>query len=281
MKIVSAKDAARLYAPRPEWGKKGDFGRLLCIGGSDYYPTAPALVSLSAMKAGADWSYILAPERSSNICSSLSPNMMSYPLKGRFLKAKHAGFILSFLEKYDAAVIGNGLGRKKETQEAVRKILGKTSLPFVIDADAIHAVARDAGILNERCLLTPHSNEFFALAGEKAENEIRQRIDIVSGYAEKHGCTILLKGHIDVISDGRRVAINKTGCPQMAKAGTGDVLAGIAGALLARHAKPFDAACSAAYLNGLAGEIAGKRYGESLLASDVIGCIHEALKMLQ
>ncbi len=281
MRQVSKKDASKLYSERPPWSRKGDFGRLLCIGGSRYYPTAPALVSLAAMRSGVDWSYILAPERAANICSSLSSDIMSYPLEGDFLKKSHIDFITSFMEKYNAAVIGNGTGKERETQEAVRKILEKTKLPAVIDADAIYAVSQDTALLGKNFILTPHSNEFLVLTGEDVNTDIKERAKLVAKHAKKFSCTILLKGHVDIISDGKRTMLSKTGHPVMAKAGTGDVLAGIAGALLARGNEPFKAACAAAYISGLAGELAEKEYGESLAASDIIENIHKALSVLK
>ncbi len=281
MDLVSKKDAAGLYAERPPWSKKGDFGRVLCIGGSCHYPTAPALVSLAAMKTGVDWSYILAPERAANICSSLSPDIMSYPLEGDFLKKSHVEFTTNFMKKYNAAVIGNGMGKEKETQDAVKGLLQRMDIPAVIDADAIHAVSKNTALLRKNFILTPHSNEFLVLTGEIASTEVKERAKIVTKHAKKFSCTILLKGHVDIISDGRSTKLNKTGHPVMAKAGTGDVLAGIAGALLARGGEPFKAACAAAYINGLAGELAEKEYGESLAASDIIENIHKVLSLFR
>jgi NAD(P)H-hydrate repair Nnr-like enzyme with NAD(P)H-hydrate dehydratase domain len=92
------------------------------------------------------------------------------------------------------------------------------------------------------------------------------------------GCTILLKGHVDVISDGHATALNKTGDPCLTKGGTGDTLAGMCGALLAMGLDPFAAACSAAYINGLAGELASREFGQGMLASDLVSCIPKALK---
>ncbi|MBL7160273.1 MAG: hydroxyethylthiazole kinase, partial [Candidatus Aenigmarchaeota archaeon] len=109
-------------------------------------------------------------------------------------------------------------------------------------------------------------------------DNLKERQGMVQRFAKKLGCTFLLKGNVDIISDGKTTAVNKTGNPQMTAGGTGDVLAGIAGALLARGTTPFEAACAAAWINGSAGDLAAKEYGESLMAENVLEKIHQVLK---
>ena len=107
---------------------------------------------------------------------------------------------------------------------------------------------------------------------------LKERIKAVKKVAGDLKTTIILKGHVDIISDGKKTALNRTGSPYLTKGGCGDTLAGICGALPARGVDVFTAACAAAYVNGKAGEIAGKKFGEGLLATDLINSIPEAIR---
>ncbi|MCK4428760.1 MAG: hydroxyethylthiazole kinase, partial [Candidatus Aenigmarchaeota archaeon] len=127
-------------------------------------------------------------------------------------------------------------------------------------------------------ILTPHENEFFVLTGEKVLSDLKKRQEQVKRIAGELNTTILLKGNVDMISDGNKIHLNKTGSPFMTKGGTGDILAGICGALLTRGVDCFEAACCAAYINGKAGEIAGRKFGEGLLASDLLKEIPKVIK---
>ena len=251
-----------VYKKRDPWSHKGDFGKVLVIGGSNVYTGAPALVGLAALKSGCDLVYIAAPKKAADISASFSPNLITFPLHGDFLTNKH--FKETQKIRADAVVFGNGLGEKSSS---FCKLMWKTKKPCVIDGDALKYLPKG---LNKNFVLTPHEGEFSIIAGRKIPKDLEARKALVKTYAKKLNCTILLKGHIDIVSDGSIVFENKTGNPYMTKGGTGDVLAGICGALLARGVDPFKAACLAAYISGAAGDLAAKKYGESLLATDVI-----------
>ncbi len=265
----------QIYKPRKDWAKKGDFGRLLVIGGSWVYTGCIALNALAALRSGADLVLILAPERAANIAASFAPDLIAVPAEGKNLGRKHVKQALELAEKADAVVVGCGL--LEPSFEFILEFLQELDKPAVIDAGAIHAVARRKEVLKGNFVLTPHAGEFLSLTGEKPPVELERRVELVKKAALELGSVILLKGHVDVISDGNRVYLNRTGTPYMTVAGTGDVLAGVIGAILARKVKPFEAACAGTYLTGLAGEIASKRFGESLTASDVIEALPEAL----
>jgi len=257
-----------IYKKRQPDSHKGDFGSVLVIGGSDIYSGSPAFVAMAALRSGADLARIAAPMRSADIAASFSPDLITYPLKGPCLSASHFPILRKLLEKSDAVAIGNGLGVQPVTRSAVMTLLSRIEKPCVVDADAIKAL--DGRRLGKNFVLTPHAVELRSLCRGTAET--------VKSVAKRLGCVVLLKGHADVISDGDSVAINRTGNSFMTKGGTGDTLAGICAAMLARGASPFKAACAAAYVNGLAGDIAAKRLGESMLASDVLNAIPEALR---
>ena len=279
--IVKKKILKRIYKKRDPWSKKYDFGHLLVIGGSKQYSGSPVFNALAALRAGVDLVTILAPERAANIIASFKPDLIAYPLNGNYITKKHFKELVEFTKKADAVVIGGGLGRRKETLDVVAKYLKKIKVPCVIDADAIHAVAKKRNIINSKpFVITPHAYEFFIFSGIKVKNKVEERVKFVKKVAEEFNVTILLKGHVDVISNGRKTMLNKTGSPELTVGGTGDTLAGIVGALLARGVDTFTAACAGAYINGKAGEYATKRYGESVIASDLIDEIPAVLKRL-
>ncbi len=276
-----------IYKPRPQNAKKYDFGLLLVIGGSEFYSGSPALASLAAFKAGCDMVRIIAPKRAADIIASFSPILAAYPLAGDWLEKKHLTTLLSMAESAKsvshgktALVIGGGIGRSQETQETILEFLSANTLPAVIDADAIHALAKDPTVVRgKNFIITPNTFEFYVLTGKEVYKlPDEEKVKIVRAEAEKLETTILLKGRIDIISNGREVALNKTGGPYLTKGGTGDTLSGIAGALLARGVDAFTAAQAAAYINGLAGELAAKKFGESLMATDLIEAIPAVIR---
>jgi hydroxyethylthiazole kinase-like uncharacterized protein yjeF len=255
---------------RNSWSRKGDFGKLLVIGGSRRYSGAPALAALAALRTGCDLVTIAAPERAADIAASYSPDLITEPFRGNCFNSWHTRSVLELAGEADTVVLGSGLGRKRETMGFVHSILSRLDKPCVIDADAIHAVSASKNLLKPVYVLTPHSGEFLALSGHEPSRAMEKRSKQVRELSSRLGCTILLKGHIDVISDGRETLLNRTGSPNMTKGGTGDTLSGICGALLSMGLTPFDAASSAACLNGLAGEEASRKLGPGMLASDIL-----------
>lgn len=269
----------KVYKKRDLWSRKYNFGHLLIIGGSKWYSGSPAFNALSALRSGVDLVTIVAPERAANIIASFSPDLITYPLRGEILEKKHVGELLRYAENKDACVIGGGLWRDRRTLDAVIEFLKKIEIPTVIDADAIHAVAKKLEVIADKnFVLTPHSHEFFVLTGIKLTSILDERINTVKTAAFNLKTTILLKGHVDVICDGKNIALNRTGSPYMTKGGMGDTLAGICGALLARKLDTFTAACAAAYINGKAGELASNKLKESVIASDLINEIPKAIR---
>jgi len=279
-----------IYKERPKgvYIKKYDLGLLLVIGGSEFYSGSPALNALAAFKSGVGMVRIIAPKRAADIIASFSPNLAAYPLEGSHLTKKHLATLLSMTESAKAVasgnvavVIGGGMGRTEETQEVVLEYLQQIDCPVVVDADAIHAVAKKPEFLSGKpFLFTPHNYEFFILTKREVYKLSKEeRIKAVQEEAARLKTTILLKGKPDIISDGKEITLNETGSPYMAVGGTGDTLAGICGALMARKIDPFTAAQAAAYINGKAGEAAAERLKEGLTATDVIEAIPEVLKL--
>ena len=261
-----------VFEDRPKDAKKGDFGRVLIIGGSKMFTGAPALSALAALYTGCDLAVIVAPKRAADICAAISPNLITYPLNCDFIAESHIKEIEPLIDNADAIVIGPGLGHKEETKKAIIKLLENLEKPAVIDADAITAITQKKEILeNKPFILTPHRGEFKELTGKEATDET------VQSFAKKLGCVILAKGPQDIISDGKKTLKNNTGNPYMTVGGTGDVLTGITVAFLARGVTPFDAAQFAAYITGRAGDIAAPTFKESLTATDILDIITQVL----
>ena len=273
---VAAEILKKFYKKRPLWSKKGDFGKVLIIGGSNRFTGCLALAGIAALRAGADLVTVYAPERAANIVASVSADLITIPAVCKYFNRKFVDDALLLALEHDSVLIGNGLLRNKETKQFVIEFLSRYNGRAVIDADALHAIASQLSVISGReYILTPHAHEFYVLSGEKVSSDINERAKKAKMFAEKFNVTVLLKGHIDVIADKSRVALNATGSPYMSVAGTGDCLAGIAAALLAisKRATPFDCACASAFINGSAGNIAASILGPSLMASDILNFI--------
>ena len=266
--MVKRSFLRHIYKKRRSWIHKGQSGKLLIVGGNNVYVGAPMFAATAAMRSGCDLVYVAAPQRPADIIARI-PDLITYRLKGDNISKMHLKQLLSISKNMDALVIGNGIGTSGDTMSAVNGFLTKCTIPAVIDADAIRAVARKPSLLNGR-IVTPHTGEFFVLSGKKLNSNLHQRKIAAKKFAQQYNCIIVLKGHVDIITDGRKIALNKTGNVFMTKGGTGDTLAGICGALVARGIDHFEAACAAAYINGAAGDLAACEKKESLLASDIV-----------
>lgn len=275
-----------IYKPRPRESKKYDFGLLIVIGGSDFYSGSPALSALAAFKSGCDMVRVIAPKRAADIIASFSPNLAAYPLEGKWLESKHLATLIEMTEAAKAVshgrtavVIGGGMGRTEETQNAICEFLEQVSVPAVIDADAIHALGKKPELaIGKPFLFTPHTYEFFVLTKREVYKlSEEEKIKAVQEEAARLQTTILLKGPTDIISDGKEVALNRAGTPYQTTGGCGDTLAGICGGLMSRRVDTFTTAQAGAYINGLAGELAAKKLRESLLATDLIDEIPSVL----
>jgi NAD(P)H-hydrate epimerase len=287
MTKVSKDIIEKVYPQRPLEVKKYDYGLLLVIGGGEFYSGSPALSALSGFRAGADMLRLIAPKRAADIIASFSPILAAFPLDNTHLLKQHLPTLLTMTESAResahgkmAVIIGGGMGRSQETQETIVEYLSQINVPVVVDADAIHAIAKRLDVLaGKPFLITPNTFELTLLKGRDVRPlELDQRIQEAQAIATKLGTTLLLKGKTDIITNGTDVALNETGSPYMSIGGAGDTLAGIAGALLARGVDAFTAAQAAAYINGKAGELAGKKFKESLVATDIIDAIPEVIQ---
>ncbi|MCL2147849.1 MAG: NAD(P)H-hydrate dehydratase [Methanomassiliicoccaceae archaeon] len=267
---VGPGDMLRYPIPRAD-SHKGSNGRLLIIGGGPYYG-APAMAALAAMRVGADMVRLAVPKGCSAAVSSFSPVFMVTALPGDSLRMEHLHRLALLAEQHDAVLIGPGLGSSDVISAGVKSLVGSINVPVAVDADGITALGRDVP-LHRKMVLTPHAREFEALGGDPGGGEAAVR-----ELAAKTGSVVLLKGKVDVVSDGARTRRNATGCAGMTSAGTGDVLAGIVAGLLSKGMGCFDAAALGAFISGRAGEHAFEDKSYGMTATDVIESIPKVLK---
>ena len=272
----------KVYKKRNPWCKKYDFGHVAVVSGSWVYTGAPYLVGMAALRSGVDLVTVFSPERAANVVASFSPDLITYPLTGKFLSPKHVKEILDYVEqrKVTSLVIGNGLGRRNESIKAVEKLLRNVDLPVCLDADGLLALkSLDVEGLPS-LVATPHAGEFANVFGMKVSNDVEDRINKVVEVAKAKSLVIVLKGHVDVISDGNEVWLNKTGSSYMTVGGTGDVLAGVCGAMLSLTKDALLSACASSYLVSKAGEIVAKEKKAGMVASDLLHAIPTVIKRI-
>lgn len=279
-RVTNREVLEEVYKPRPPWAHKGHAGKLLVVGGSESLTGSPVFNALAAYRAGCDMVRVAAPRRAADAAANFSPNIITTPLEGKEFARKHVPAVLKLAESANALVVGSGLGRATETYAAVQALVKALEKPFVLDADGLRALAGEKARLlrGKRAVLTPHATEFYEMTGRRLASGTADRADGARELSIETGCVVLLKGHVDAIADGRRIALNHTGSAYMTKGGCGDTLAGICGAYLARGVEPFTAAKAAAFVNGRAGELAAQEKGEGMLATDLIEAIPRAIK---
>ena len=250
---------------------KGENGRVLIIGGGPC-SGAPTFAAMAAMRSGVDIVTVASPN--AEIIAGFSPNLIVRKVGIDRFTTRDVESLIELIAKHDSVVLGPGLGTDAETIRAASALI-TASNNLTLDAAALQGLARSE-YESGRIAVTPHLGEFAALTGAVVPSTLQERIEAVKAFSRDWGVVTLLKGRIDIISDGTKHRLNKTGNAAMTVGGTGDALAGLVGALSTRLDK-MQAASAAAYLNGRAGDSAYSRFGYSLLATDVIDCIADVL----
>jgi ADP-dependent NAD(P)H-hydrate dehydratase / NAD(P)H-hydrate epimerase len=274
-------DVKTLWKPRPTTAHKGDYGRLLIIGGSENFTGAPAFSALAATKCGTDLVYVASPSKTSEIIASYSPDLITIKLPGDHLNTKALPELTRWMTTADAIVLGPGIGLHEETVEAVRKLvsqLGELNKPMVLDADALKIFGKSRRRLKNPAVLTPHQGEFTQVLQRKISPEMQLKQEAVKQLARETGATVVLKGSVDIIADTTRVKLNRTGNPFMTVGGTGDVLTGLIGAFLAQKVEPFRSTVAGTFLNGLAGDMLMREKGPTVTPLALVDHIPRAIK---
>lgn len=275
-------------AKRPINSNKGKFGHVLVVGGSYGTAGAPSMASLACLRAGAGLVTAAVPTCVMDTVARIAPELMMRGLaQGEEGSASLANLdrLEELLKGIQVIAIGPGFSTKGEASEFAREVVAKTTLPIVIDADALNAFdAERAKGLNGRgrtMVLTPHPGEMARLLGITVPEVEADRIVIARKFATEHGVTLVLKGWRTLVAhpDGR-IAVNTTGNPALAKGGSGDILTGIVAAMLAQHPEYVAEAVEAAvYLHGLAADLCAQAMDEkTVLATDVVAHLSAAFR---
>lgn len=257
---------------REQNSNKGTFGKVLNFCGSKNYIGASYLSTVSSLKVGAGFSALASTKDVIKSVSTLLPEAVYYERKEGLKQVKDFSVIL----------IGCGLGLEPCSFELFKKVIKKlsqTQIPTVIDADGLNILSKINIKLPQNTILTPHPKEASRLLGCPLEDILSDMKGSAKKLVEKYNCTVVLKSHRSIICDKERFFINKFGNSALAKAGSGDVLAGVIAGLLAQKMTPFEASKLGVYLHSRAGEIASEDLSEySVLASDLINYISKAIK---
>ncbi|NOY41836.1 MAG: NAD(P)H-hydrate dehydratase [Planctomycetes bacterium] len=266
--------------PRAATSHKGDYGRVLVVGGSLGMAGAPALAGMAALRSGAGLVTLAIPQCIQATVAGFEPSYMTLGLgspEESCLGAEEAKTLIDLAAKMTAVALGPGLGVNPSTASLVQELYQQVELPMVVDADALNAIALDIARIKSAGgsrILTPHPGEFQRLSGKPIAGQPADRAAQAAELCRQDptGQTIVvLKGHQTIVTDGQRYTVNSTGNPGMATGGTGDCLTGVITSFVAQGLSPWNAARLATHVHGLAGDLAAQKLGQvSLIASDLI-----------
>ena len=281
---VGAREAAAILPERPDHSHKGSFGRVLIVGGSGRYAGAPALCALGAIHGGAGVVTVARPRRATGV--GLPPEAVAVSMRrddGAF-DARDVEIVVDVSARMRALVIGPGLGSEQSTMEAVRVLVAAlpSAVPLVVDADGLNALAGTMDDRDAPWVVTPHAAEMARLTGLSIDEVLRDPIGVARGSARRWGVIVVLKGAPTVIASPRgSVVVGAHTNAALATGGSGDVLAGLIGALLSQGASPWHAAVVGVTLHAVAAEVWRREHGNAgARASDLAALLPKARKVM-
>jgi hydroxyethylthiazole kinase-like uncharacterized protein yjeF len=285
VQLLDRIEAAFRLPPRAPDAHKFIAGTLLMIAGSDQYRGAALLAGEAALRIGCGMVYLgvpasIRPQIDTGLREAITFALPETPAGTVAPEAR--AVVEAYLERADAVAIGPGMGRNEDTDRFIRDMVAGCGKPVVIDADGITAFAGKSDLLTEvgsRAVITPHSGELKRLTGADIPASPPERVARTAELAKALGVTLLHKGAPSLVADpGEGVWVNTSGNSALATGGTGDVLTGMVGGLLAQGADPTDAACTASFLHGKAGELAAESHGiRGVIAGDLLPCLGQAV----
>ncbi len=273
------QDCADYFSRRLKDTHKKDYGHILVIGGSPGMEGAVSMAACGALRTGAGLVTCAVGKSIAGVVSSYSMSAMTLSLdeySNGYIGVSNISKILSFIEKrkIDSVVLGPGISTGYETQELTKELIKEVICPIVLDADGINNIVGAIEVIENRkspLLITPHPGEMSRLVGKPVQEN---RLEIAKDFAVKTGCAVLLKGYRSIITDGKKMYINASGNPGMATGGTGDVLSGMAAALIGQGFGVLESARIATWLHGMAGDLSALNLGERyILPEDILGGI--------
>ena len=264
---------------RFEISNKASYGRVLNIAGSDYMPGAAYLSSVSALKIGCGYCFLCSTERVINAVAAQTQNVVFVPLKD----------LENHLNNADVVELGCGLSQDEQAVEIFNRTILNVSkdIPFIVDADGLNILSMNNNNFLKRgfknVIFTPHPKEASRLLECSLNDVLNNFEDSAIEISKKYNCVTVLKSHRTiVVSPDSKSYKNTTGNNSMAKAGSGDVLAGMISGLAAQGMDLFEAASSGVYLHGLCGDFAKEKLTEySVMAEDLISYIPNAINYLK
>ena len=285
---LEAEDAKFLCAARPVDSHKGGFGHVGVVGGSRPRPGAAIMAGMAAARSGAGLTTVVTAQSATVSVIAAAPELMTVPVPEAADGSMSGQGIASVpLDAFSVLVVGPGLGTCDESVRLCRSLVERASQPKVVDADALTALSRESEWPSSSgtLVLTPHPGEMARLMGTTSAAVQADRIGIARRLSSERRAYVVLKGAVTVIAapDGRAF-LNPTGSPAMATGGSGDILAGMIGGLLAQFpaADPVLVLCGAVYLHGLAAELAAGEMGEqAMLATDILKFLPQAVHSVQ
>ncbi len=288
--IILDKAYIKSLLPRRERDcNKGNFGKTLVIASCRDMSGALVLATRAALRSGSGLTYAASTLGALHPLKISTPEAITIPLmecECGAISDKNLPFLTEKADTMSAVVLGCGLSVCEDTQKLTRGLIGSLSVPLVLDADGINILARDINILKDtraEIVLTPHIKEFSRLTGQSVEFIKQNRETLACDFAEKHGVTLVLKDFETIIAcKGKALYKNIGGHPCMAKGGSGDMLAGMIGALISQGLTPEKAACAAVHLHARCGEVCGEKMGDrSVITTDLIEALPEVFKELE
>ncbi len=256
---------------REQSSNKGTFGKVLNFSGSKNYIGAAYLSTVSILKTGGGFAALATEENIIRSVSAMLPEAV-------YLEKKEG---LRQVNDFSVVLIGCGLGLEKKSRDLFKKVINKlssTQVPTVIDADGLNILSGMSLKLPKYTVITPHPLEAARLLGVNLQDVLANLEESAKKLSQKYGCVVVLKTHRTIICEGENIFINQHGNSALAKAGSGDVLAGVIAGLLAQKMPPFEAAKLGVYIHSRAGEIASEELTEySVLASDLPDYLPKAI----
>lgn len=267
----------RLSKRKPD-SHKGDYGRVLVVAGSPGMCGAAVLAGEAAYRSGAGLVYYACPASVRDVLSIKQTCGVVWPFEERTAAEQ----ILDYAARCDVAVIGPGLSLAEPVVQAIHEVVQRIEIPFVLDADGLNAFeSTPEQLLRGKAprVLTPHPGEASRLLMLTPAAIQADRKNAALQLARRFLAIAVLKGHRTVVADGKQLYVNTTGNPGMATGGSGDVLAGVIGALIGQKLAPYEAACLGVRIHGRAGDLAARAVGQvSLMATDLLAQLPAAFR---
>ena len=278
-KTLTSQIVKKFLTPRNASSRKGDNGKVLVVGGSYIYHGAPVLSSIAALRSGSDLVYTCVPKINAFATRSLSPDLIVIPMADSKLTRGTVNKLLGQIPvDVDSATIGMGLAIQDiEALKLIVKSLLSRGIRLSLDASSLIREIIPL-IEGQNVVVTPHQGEFKRLFGDSPGNKKTERVCACEKFAKKHSITVLLKGKDDIITNGTTSFVNSTSTSCMTVGGTGDVLSGLTAGFLSRNKNPLESASAGTFVNGAAGKLLQKQFGNHILASDILHVLPKVLR---